>query len=346
MSDRDTFAAEILETSATALASAANAALQEKLAGTARQTAAWKTHLTQRILELAAAVRVSDPALFTRRVEWTRRAYKARGSDESELSASLESLRDASRQELPKEVIAVIQPTIDLAIEALSKPIEAVPDTIDPATDTGRLALEYMKTCLEGRTEAAIELVMAAIGRNLTPESALLDVLIPAQHETGQLWHTGEVSIAEEHLVSETTRQLIAIIVREHAPKPGDGRLMLAASVAGNAHDIGLRIVSELYRLAGWRCLFLGANVPSAEIARAVGAFDVDLVLLNAAMATQLKEVGETIDAIRETGPAVKILVGGHAFEDSPELWRKLGADGFARDAASAVEAGAALLER
>jgi methanogenic corrinoid protein MtbC1 len=107
-----------------------------------------------------------------------------------------------------------------------------------------------------------------------------------------------------------------------------------------------LRAVADLYRLAGWRCLYLGANVPAPEIARAAGTFDVDLVVLNTTLATQLKALGEAIATIRRLAPERKILVGGLAFDGVPDLWRQLGADGYAPTIGGAVDAGAALVKR
>ena len=126
--------------------------------------------------------------------------------------------------------------------------------------------------------------MLGELENGLPPAAIYTQVLVAAEKEIGQLWHVGDASIAEEHLVSETTRELMALIVAKRLPPQPSARSLIAASVAGNAHDIGLRAVADLFRLAGWRCLFLGANVPAAEIARAAESFDVDLVVLNATL--------------------------------------------------------------
>lgn len=338
---QNALAAEILETSAAGFAAAANAILGERLDGQ-DHASAWKPYFTQRIAELAAALRVDDASVFVRRVEWLRRAYQARGADETELAASLECLRDALEHELPATLRPAVEEPLAAAIEALGRELEPSPEAIDATTALGRLALEYLKACLEGHTDEAMDLVLGRIGSEVTPETAFVEVLMPAQRETGQLWHGGDISVAEEHLVSDTTRRLIDVITHTYAPPPGE-RSMLAASVAGNAHDLGLRIVNDLFRLAGWRTLFLGSDVPAHAIAQAAGDFDIDLVLLNATLATQLKQLGETIEAIKAVRPGARVLAGGLAFEELPDLWRRLGADGYAADARGALETAARL---
>jgi methanogenic corrinoid protein MtbC1 len=338
-------AAEILETSAAGYASAASALLQREgplpedpSAGT------WKGHLAQRVLELAAAVRVNEPALFARRITWLRRAMAARGANEATLRSTLLALRAALDREVPAHLKPAIQPALDLAMRALDERLAPEEIALDPAKPADRLALRYLQACLEGDPQRAIGVVMSAIDAGLAPAAAYSQVLIAAQKEIGQLWHAGDVSIAEERVVTETTRELMTLIAAKYSPKTGNGRTLVAASVAGNAHDIGVRVVADLFQLAGWRCLFLGANVPAAEIARAAEAFDADLVVVTATLATQLKPLGEAIAALRLAAPGLKILVGGLAFEGAPDLWKQLGADAYAETVDSAVAAGNTLV--
>jgi methanogenic corrinoid protein MtbC1 len=341
-------AAEMLEASATGYAAAANALLQHAGAAAApggSDATTWRAHLAQRVLELAAAVRVQQPALFAKRITWLRRAIQARGGDEQDLRRALLSLRTALQQEVPQHLQATIAPALDLAVSALDEALAPDPAALDPANTADRLALRYLAACLEGDPQGAVRLVLAELDKGVSPTVVYAQTLIAAQKEIGQLWHTGEVSIAEERLVSETTRELMALIAAKYAPRENINRTLVAAAVAGNAHDIGLRVVADLFRIAGWRCLFLGASVPAAEIARAAETFDADLVVLNATLATQLKPLGEAIETIRALAPGRKILVGGLAFDGTQDLWRQLGADAHAATVDAAVPLGNALVD-
>jgi methanogenic corrinoid protein MtbC1 len=346
LSEGNVMVAEILETSAAGYAAAANALLQETAppqdAGTATT---WRAHFMQRILELAAAVRVGEPELFARRHAWLRRAFQARGQDETQLRRALTSLRDALMRELPKPMQPSIASPIASALAMLDGELEPGRSVLDPADPAGRLALNYIEACLEGDPDRAIAQVMDAAAGGMPAAEVYLKVLVPAQKEVGALWHVGDIGIAEEHLVSETTRQLMMLLAGTYAPPlAAAGRTVLAASVAGNAHDLGLRVVADLFRLAGWKCLFLGANVPGEEIARAAQAYRADLVVLNATLTTQLRMLGDSIALIRHAAPAAKILVGGLALEEAPALWRQLGADAYASGMDDAISTGAALV--
>jgi methanogenic corrinoid protein MtbC1 len=348
MGSMNQLAAELLESSAPGYAAAALALFQptDGPATPGTDGSAWKTHLVQRVLELAAAVRVEQPGLFARRVAWLRRAAKARGTDERDLQRSLTSLRTALQRELPDELQPAIAPALDLAVGVFNEAVLPEPAALRPADPLDRLALSYLAACLEGEPERAEALVLAELERGLSPTAAYVRVLLPAQREVGQLWHVGDVSVAEERIVSETTRELMAIIAHKYTPHETAGRTLIAASVSGNAHDIGLRAAADLFRISGWRSLFLGANVPAADLARAADTFAADLILLSATLDTHLKSTADAISTLRRNAPRCKILIGGRALEAMPDLWQRLGADAYAAAADEAVAVGNSLVER
>ena len=89
--------------------------------------------------------------------------------------------------------------------------------------------------------------------------------------------------------------------------------------------------------MAGWHAIHLGADVPPQEIARAAQYFAADLVTLSVTMATQIKVLRQSIAAVHDFVPTARILVGGVAMSEVPDLWADTGADGCALHAADAV---------
>ena len=188
--------------------------------------------------------------------------------------------------------------------------------------------------------------VVSATHKGLDVRSAYLDVLLPAQREIGRLWHLGEVNVAEEHLVTSTTQRTMAVLSHAAKPAPFNGKTAIVAAVATNAHDVGLRAVADLYQMAGWRTICLGADVPIEDLPTTLNYFQADLLLLGATIATQLPRVQQTIAGVRSLSERpVKIVVGGAAFDEVADLWKKVGADGYAARVDEAVALGARLVE-
>src|SRR5690606_1282300 len=125
----------------------------------------------------------------------------------------------------------------ELALASLEQPVEDEAARLDPSTPAGRLALRYLEACLAGERERAVDLVLGALGVKLSATEIYVDVLAPAQQEIGRLWHTGDATVVEERLVSETTRELLPLLAERARPRARNGHTVLAASVAGNAHD-------------------------------------------------------------------------------------------------------------
>jgi len=350
MTEPNAMAAELLEASASGYAAAVASSVLEDEAIRSRfgpgGMASWKAHFVQRLLELAAAVRVGEPELFAARVVWQKKAFLAQEeSNPDDLRQGIVTMKAVLSVELPENLSQVVGPYLDGALAALDAEYAPDPSELDPSDATAALTLKYLAACLEGDPRRAIELVLDAAREGMPMRTIYAGVLLPAQREIGRMWHTAEAGIAEERVVSDTTRRLMALLTHEQTPVAATGRTVLAAAVASNAHDIGIRAVADLFEAAGWRVICLGADVPSTEIATAARFFDVDLVVLATTLTTQLKQLQATIDAIRSSrGDEAKILVGGHVFADAPELWKSLGADGYAPDAGAAVETGGDLV--
>lgn len=324
-------------------AAAAERLLQEHPATRARAGAAafsiWRGHLVQRILELASACAAGAPQLFVSRVLWSRKAMEARGLDGSDLRASIEALAATLTEILPESAKRESLDALAAARAALERPSAREADELDPTRVHDRIALAYIQSVLEGDVPRAIDGVLEALEGTFSAEEALLRVLMPAQREIGRLWHLGQVSVAEEHLVTSTTQRLMAVIASRAPRRPDRGRTAVAAAVAGNAHDVGIRAIAYLLEFDGWRSIYLGHDVPSDDLPKAVQFFTADVVLLSTALSLQLKQLAQTIVAIREQcDRPVKILVGGIVFRDAPDLWRALGADGYAAEASEALK--------
>jgi methanogenic corrinoid protein MtbC1 len=171
-------------------------------------------------------------------------------------------------------------------------------------------------------------------------------VLGPVQQELGRLWHMNDLTVAEEHFATATTAMVMSQLYPHLPRKPRHGKVVVAASVQGNQHDLGVRMVCDYFEMEGWRAVYLGANVPAPDLAIAVEHFACDLLCLSAYLPTQLRAVEDTIASVRaqEAGQRCKVLVGGPAFLEADVLWREIGADGYAQSAQDAVSVGARLV--
>jgi methanogenic corrinoid protein MtbC1 len=160
------------------------------------------------------------------------------------------------------------------------------------------------------------------------------------------MWEMAEIDVAEEHFATATTQMVMAQLYSYLKRKPSNGRTVVAATVSGNHHELGIRMVADFFEMEGWRAVYLGPGVPPDELATAVVTFGADLLVLGACMHTQLQGIADAVRVVRATEGTekVKVLVGGPGFAETGELWRTMGADAFAQCAESALGAAEQLM--
>jgi methanogenic corrinoid protein MtbC1 len=328
------FAATLLEKGAAAYgAYAANALLERQPATSERFTpesfADWKSHLSMRVLELSVAVETHSAELFAAAVDWTRQSFQARNVPEEDLEASLVCLREVLLAELPESATGAVGQCFERALQRFKRPVPPV-ERLDPSHPRSRLALTYLEACLTGDRRRAIRIILDAVDSGLDVQDAYLDVLVPAQREVGEMWHAAKMGIHEEHVVTAITQSVMALLAERGRRSEVNGKTVLLASVASNAHDLGPRVLTDLFEIAGWRAIGLGPSIPAADLAQAVSHFQADLVALSATLVTQLKNLRHAVETIRAHNADVKILVGGLALDAAPGIWEWVGADAHA----------------
>ncbi len=297
----------------------------------------WSQHLTVRLKELAAAMLVEEPGLFAAEVGWSEVSFRSREVPVEDLRTSLECLRDTLQEELPEEARATPAPYFEQALARLSEPAPAVEPALGEDSTENRLALRYLETALAGDRRGAIELLLAAFGDGIDVLAAYR-VLQIAQSHVGDLWHARELAVSQEHFVTATTEAAMTLLALQAAPEAPSDHTVVVSPVPGNTHELGAKALAHRFEMAGWRTIYLGSELPAAELAGALEIFDAQLLALSVALSPQLRGTIDTIRRARTQAPAVKILVGGRVFAVAPELWRKVGADGSASDSNSALE--------
>lgn len=200
------------------------------------------------------------------------------------------------------------------------------------------LAAAYLEALLAGERERALRLVVGAAEQEGDVRGLYEDVLAPVQREIGRLWQRDEISVATEHYCTAVTQLVVAQLHPYVFSAPRNGWRLVATSAQGNLHELGIRMVSDLFELEGWDTYYLGANTPHTAVLDAVAAESADLLLVSATLSEQVDSVAALIAAARadERTKDVPIIVGGPPFSgpDAPEV----GADGTAGSAGEGIE--------
>lgn len=306
---------------------------------------AWRLHLRTQIGALAAAVEDGAPDRFASHARWSRDALAARDMPVAALSAANACLRDVLRESLPEGAWARLAVYLDGAGDEIARPQSPSVSDLPGASAHGQRALDYVNALVAGDEQRAVALILDALDAGqLSIKEVLAEVLVPAQRELGRLWHQGIINIADEHFGSLVTEKVLARAIARAPSRAPNGRTVVVAAVAKDAHDLGVKVVAAFFELDGWRSICLGSNTPIEDLVQFTVRYDANLVALGATLETQREMAKRTLEALRLARPGQRVLVGGAAFAGDPELWRRIGADGYADSADSAVDIARQLL--
>jgi methanogenic corrinoid protein MtbC1 len=247
---------------------------------------------------------------------------------------------DALRVALPIAMADMAVEYVTAGLDQLPNVPATLPSFINGDQPLSPLAREYLAALLAGERQVASRLVLGAVEGGTSVQDIYLQVFQPCQHEIGRLWQMNQISVAQEHYCTAATQLVMSQLYPYLFAGARTGHTLVATCIAGDLHEIGVRMVSDLFELDGWDTFYLGANTPVPSIIGAVREQQADVLAISATITPHLKVVEELIRQVRATPDCgeVKILVGGYPFNVVPEMWRELGADGCAHDAAAAVD--------
>lgn len=199
--------------------------------------------------------------------------------------------------------------------------------------------IEDLKTAvINGKRKDVKVIVPELLESGLTPSSLLEDALIPAMAIVGDKFKNNEVFVPEMLVSARAMKEAMKIIEPELLAagiKPKYTALI--GTVEGDLHDIGKNLVATMWKGSGFNVIDLGVNVPPAKFIEAIEEHQPQIIGLSALLTTTMPAMKDTVAAVRAAGHKdLKILIGGAPITQS--YANEIGADGYSRDAASAVD--------
>lgn len=187
---------------------------------------------------------------------------------------------------------------------------------LDTHSTPDDICRQFLEHALEGKFREATQLVLQAHDFGLSLTVLFQEVLTPALVEVGDLWANGDISVGQEHEVSEFCRDVIAELSLRHGGTPlsSPQKTILAACVENEHHELGLRMIAALLRDRGAKVHFLGSDTPLQSLLQAVQMRQPDVVVLSSTMAENRPAAIEAMDALQNAGlrgTDTWVLVGG-----------------------------------
>jgi len=196
---------------------------------------------------------------------------------------------------------------------------------------------------IKGDQNTAVEITKAALAEGMAAKSVLDEGLIAGMDVIGARFKKNEVYIPEVLIAARAMKMAMEFLEPElvKAGVKPVGKFLIG-TVQGDLHDIGKNLVAMMLKGAGFEVVDLGVDVTPEKFVEQVKAANANVVGMSALLTTTMPGMEKTLKALRDADVSAKIMVGGAPV--TQDYADRIGADGYAADAASAVDVAKSLV--
>jgi 5-methyltetrahydrofolate--homocysteine methyltransferase len=190
---------------------------------------------------------------------------------------------------------------------------------------------------IKGDRDTVTKLVNQAVEEGVEPEKLLNEGLVAGMDVVGRKFKNNEFYVPEVLIAARAMHAGMAILeplLSESGAKPRGTAVL--GTVKGDLHDIGKNLVAMMLTGGGFKVIDAGIDVTPEKFVQLAQENNADLIGLSALLTTTMPQMAAVIEAVKEAGLDVKVLIGGAPV--TQEYADEIGADGYAPDAASAVD--------
>jgi len=199
------------------------------------------------------------------------------------------------------------------------------------------------KALTEGNAGRVTDLLQGAVDEGVEPKTILDEGLISGMEVVGVRFKNCEIYLPEVLVSARAMHAGMDILEPLLAQSGAKARgVFLIGTVKGDLHDIGKNLVAMMMKGAGWKVTDLGVDVDADKFVKAAMEENVDVLGMSALLTTTMENMKSVIELAKDKGCKAKIVVGGAPLTQA--FAEGIGADGYAPDAASAVEVAKGLL--
>jgi len=190
---------------------------------------------------------------------------------------------------------------------------------------------------IKGDQSTAVEITESALVEGTAAKIVLDEGLIAGMDIVGDRFKKNEIYIPEVLIAARAMKMAMEVLEPElvKAGVEPVGKLIIGTT-QGDLHDIGKNLVAMMLKGAGFDVIDLGVDVGPEKFVEKARVTGTQLIGMSALLTTTMPSMEKTIKALKEAGISAKIMIGGAPVTQG--YAEKIGADGYAADAASAVD--------
>lgn len=173
--------------------------------------------------------------------------------------------------------------------------------------------LSYLSSLLEGDKDKCGSIVRMLLEEGTELKDIYINLFQRSMYTVGNKWVKGEISIAAEHIATHITKHFMSIALASSPKAEPVEKCILLFCVDKEFHEIGMRMVADIFDINGWKNYSLGANCPPRCILAAIKEKKPDVIGISFNFYINVARFYDIVHAIRKHYPKQNIIIGGQA---------------------------------
>lgn len=174
---------------------------------------------------------------------------------------------------------------------------------------------KFLEALIAGQHSACSDLVHSYLAKQISIKELYENIIKKAMYDVGELWEYNKISVATEHMASAIVESILNQLYFEIVSKEKINKTVIATCVENEFHQIGIKMICDIFEMNGWNALFLGSSTPISELISFIKLKKPDLLAISLSLYFNLPSLEKMIQQVQKEFPDLPILVGGQAFE-------------------------------
>jgi methanogenic corrinoid protein MtbC1 len=173
---------------------------------------------------------------------------------------------------------------------------------------------DYLENLLIGHRAKCSVIAKAYLRENPSIKDLYEEVFKAALYEVGRLWETNKITVATEHMATAITEGILNELFDEIIPKKKLNKKVVVACVENEQHQVGIKMVADVFEMKGWESFFLGSGVPTNELIRFIHSTMPDILAVSLSVYFNYSSFLKMMRSLQIEFPNLQIIIGGQAF--------------------------------
>lgn len=174
---------------------------------------------------------------------------------------------------------------------------------------------DFLRSLLAGNRGECSRIIHDHLNNQLSIPDVYEKVIRNSLYEIGELWELNKISVATEHLASAIVESILNELYLTIMHNDNSKKRVVVACAENEFHQIGIKMVNDVFEMNGWNSFFLGANTPTIELISFVEFINPYMLAISLSIYSHIPILERMIQKIRDDMPEMTILVGGQAFQ-------------------------------